>query len=145
MHPIHPSRSAQRNHSVTRSTSHTALSEPDTYQLNRSHIKHEVNCLSICTSLSRRIRYMHVLFTELHLYQSHLLHQSHISSHRIPRNWGSDGCMDVTSAGLSYRSLIAIVAQPPNLPFGFLMFFLTVHHSIDLFHFPALIHNSFIH
>ena len=27
---------------------------------------------------------------------------------------------------------------------SFFMFFLTVHHSIDLFHLPTLIHNSFI-
>jgi len=26
-----------------------------------------------------------------------------------------------------------------------LMFFLTVRHSIDLFHLPTLVHNSFIH
>jgi len=26
-----------------------------------------------------------------------------------------------------------------------LMFFLTVHHSIDLFHLRTLMHNSFIH
>ena len=54
---------------------------------------------------------MHVLFGELHLYQSHFLHQIHISSHRMPWNWGSEGCMDMPSAGLSYRSLNAIVAQ----------------------------------
>ena len=27
----------------------------------------------------------------------------------------------------------------------FFMFFLSVHHSIDLFHLPTLMHNSFIH
>jgi hypothetical protein len=113
VHPAHPSRSAQRNHEVTRSAvrPYTALSEPDTYQPIRSQIKHEVNCLSIFTSLSRRIRYMDVLFAELHLYQSHFLHHSHISSHRILWNWGSHVYMDTASAGLSYRSLNSIAAQ----------------------------------
>ena len=93
---------------------YTALSQPDTYQPIHSHIKHEVNCLSIFTSLSRRIRYMYVLFAELHLYQSHFLHQSHISSHPIRWNWGSDGCMDMPSAGLS----VCNSGTTPNLPFG---------------------------
>jgi len=91
-----------------RSQSHTRTS--------RSIPIREVNCLSIFTSLTRLIRYMHVLFKGLHRYQSHFLHQSHISSHRIPWNWGSDGCMDKPSAGLSYRSLNATVAQPQTCP-----------------------------
>jgi len=32
-----------------------------------------------------------------------------------------------------------------NIPEDILMFFLTVHHSINLFHLPTLMHNSFIH
>ena len=32
-----------------------------------------------------------------------------------------------------------------NLIVNFLNVFLTVHHNIDLFHLPTLIHSSFIH
>jgi len=92
VHATHHSLSAQRNHEVTRSPSvHCALTARHVlYQPIHSHIKQEVNCLSIFTSVSRRIRYMYVIFAELHLYHSHFLHQSHISSHCVRWNLGCD-------------------------------------------------------
>jgi len=44
---------------------------------------------------------------------------------------------------ISY-SFVAEVKRFKTLP-TFFYVFLTVHHSIDLFHLPTLMHNSFIH
>ena len=46
---------------------------------------------------------------------------------------------------MSFHSVAVVLALLQTKENNNFMFFLTVHHSIDLFHLPTLMHNSFIH